>query len=97
MTRQFRMPNRLAAAGLVLAATAGSALAMPPGYCSNYAASAVREFHRAADNPNCASMIGGPRWHDDFSVHYNWCLRNTYDSTTFEWRARRETLHQCGY
>jgi hypothetical protein len=85
----------LIATGAILASTAGSALAMPSGYCSDYAGSAVREFYRAIHNPNCPG-VSGLRWHADYELHYSWRLQASFDATTGEWEARREFLHHCG-
>lgn len=80
---------------LSFAASSAPALAGDPGYCSGYAESAVREFYRAA-HAGCPG-IGGPRWHGNYAIHYNWCLQSSYGSINSEWNARRETLHACSW
>jgi hypothetical protein len=91
-----RISTPIAAATAILVSTAGASFAMPPGYCSDYAGSAVREFYRAIDNPAC-SGVHGLRWHANYRMHFSWCLGASHDSTEVEWQARRDYLHQCGY
>ncbi len=79
-----------------LAGSVAPGLAASPGFCSDYAHSAVREFYRAAHS-SCADQIGGPRWHANFDVHYSWCLESSHESINSEWQARRSLLRQCGY
>jgi hypothetical protein len=69
---QLSHPHRDRLAAILVAFTAGSALAMPPGYCTDYAGSAVREFYRAINNPSCPG-VSGLRWHADYRLHYSWC------------------------
>jgi hypothetical protein len=79
--------------GLVIA-TAPAASAMDPGYCQTYARAAVTEFQQASATPACGSQ-SGPRWHDNFDVHLNWCLANSFDEAQSEWKARRDLLAGC--
>jgi len=94
MFRNCRIPTVIASAA-ILASMAGSASAMPPAYCSDYAGSAVREFYRAINNPSCPG-VSGLRWHADYRIHYSWCRQASFDAAAGEWQARRDFLHRCG-
>ena len=91
----FEKLFKAALAGVVLLAASGAAQAMDEGYCQTYSRAAVKEFYRA-HSPACGGQ-SGPRWHDNFGVHYNWCLASSYENTQSEWNARRALLQSCAY
>jgi hypothetical protein len=73
------------AAAIIASTAASAAQAMDTDYCQTYSRAAVKEFYQA-NTPPCGGQ-SGPRWHDNFEVHYNWCLASSYESTQSEWNA----------
>ena len=90
----FEKAFKTALAGVIVVSASGVAQAMDAGYCQSYSRAAVKEFYQA--NRACGQQSGG-RWHDNFDVHFNWCLAQSYESTQSEWNARRALLQSCGY
>jgi hypothetical protein len=70
------------------------AWAAAPGFCQGYARSAVAEFYRARENPACGAPFD-VRWHSNFNVHYDWCLRTSVQVAQSESDARRQLLGEC--
>jgi len=66
-----------------------------PGFCQNYAQSAMNEIQRAHQIPNCAYRLRGGRWNFNYNAHFNWCLNAPYEIAEQERYARRQTLEQC--
>ncbi len=89
--------HAMAVSAVVLAASALPAAAAPPGFCSDYARSAIREFYRAVRTPSCAPYAGGPRWHANYPVHYGWCLDVPIPAALNEQAARRAMLARCSF
>lgn len=95
----LRTAVALVTAGIALGAIllANVAYAMPPNYCANYTRSAIREYQRAMANPGCRGAVNDLpiRWHDNYSIHFNWCLAQTYEGTISEKNARLDVLRIC--
>jgi hypothetical protein len=91
----FRKLRRATLVAVAIATASSAAQAMDAGYCQTYSRAAVKEFYRA-HSPACGGQ-SGPRWHDNFEVHYNWRLASSYEDTQSEWNARRALLQSCAY
>lgn len=61
--------------------------------CTLYAATAT---HQASLNRTWACGGTGPRWSDDYLLHYRWCTAQRGDEPDREARAREQLLAQCG-
>jgi hypothetical protein len=75
------------------AAQSSAALAASPGFCANYANTAVRQFERSR------RCFGGMNamWQPNYQAHFGWCLRVS-EGAAFEQDAiRRARLRDCGY
>jgi hypothetical protein len=92
-----RLSAALAALGTTIILSGGVAQAMPAGYCDSYTRSAIREFHSGLASRACvAQMSELPiRWHDNYAIHFNWCLAQSYGSTISERNARLDLLRSC--
>jgi len=87
----------LGAATLVLATAISltSARAADPNFCGNYARMALNQVRIASEYGNCAYRAVGPRWSNNFAVHYNWCLGSSYDAAQNERFTRKGFLDAC--
>jgi hypothetical protein len=92
------MPNKLASAMLgglmVLSVGIPAANAADPGYCGTYATAAMRQVKLAYEIPGCAH-VQGPRWSQDYNVHYSWCLTQNYGEIGKERDIRTGYLKTC--
>jgi hypothetical protein len=79
---------------VLLQALDSQAQAMGRASCQNYARKAVAEFYQASRAPECGEH-SGPRWHNDFTAHFNWCLSSSIDSIRSETDARQKVLKAC--
>lgn len=70
------------------------ALAAEPGFCRDYARSAVHEFEVAAHTPGCLREPNA-RWDADFRHHFEWCLTVARGQAWAERDIRRHRLHEC--
>jgi hypothetical protein len=75
-------------------AVSTAAFAAPPGFCDRYAHEAVHEFRANVHIPECFHGENA-RWHDNFDVHFNWCLHVSEDKADEERDIRRAKLHEC--
>ena len=89
------MLKSAAAAGLVLAAVTTAAQAADPGFCRNYATAAVRQAGLAHEIPRCRPGAFGPRWTENYRVHFNWCLGAPYAAAERGRAIRTEHLRDC--
>jgi hypothetical protein len=89
------MEIAFAGSALAVLCSAVPAQAADYGFCRTYARAAVEQFAQAEANPYCASRIGGPRWHPNYEVHFNWCLAAAPWDVRHEWDARSRTLFHC--
>jgi hypothetical protein len=80
-----------AAASLVLCA---SAFAAPPEFCEHYAREAVHEFRADTHIPFCFHGENA-RWHDNYDIHFHWCLHVSIDQANAERDYRRARLLEC--
>jgi hypothetical protein len=78
----------------LLGATSG-AKAADPGFCRDYAATAVRQFNAAFSVPRCRGGMNGPRWSPEFHIHYDWCLGAPYNAARAEEQARGNYIYGC--
>ncbi len=61
-------------------------------YCTSYAQIALIQSSKA-NNQYCG--FGGPRWQNNLTIHYNWCMRTEGRRPEAEMNARREGLKSC--
>lgn len=61
-------------------------------FCSDYATTAVKAFEK-----NLSERCGfrGQRWNNDYSPHYQYCLRVARDKANAETAMRRTMIEQC--
>jgi len=90
-----RMRMGAIALGMIATLMTGNARAADPGFCQNYAQSAMNEIQRAHQIPNCANRLSGGRWNFNYNNHFNWCLNAPYEAANSERYARRQFLEQC--
>jgi len=74
---------------------APAASAADPGFCHEYAETAVRQFNAAFAVPRCRGGMNGPRWSHEFRVHYDWCLGAAYNAVEAERRDRAQYIYAC--
>jgi len=80
---------------LAMAALLTSARAADPNFCGNYARMTLNQVRIASEHGNCAYRAVGPRWSNNFAVHYNWCLSASYDAAQNERFTRKGFLDAC--
>jgi len=86
----------VAAAILVLAlgVPITGALAVGDNECREYATAAVRQVHLMHEHRACDRGIG-PRWTEDWNVHYSWCRGASFEQIGAERDARTNWLRAC--
>ena len=70
------------------------AQAANPGFCAEYARSAVAQFHASQRIPGCFRGADA-RWHANYDNHYGWCLAASYGDAEHERGRRHEALENC--
>lgn len=60
--------------------------------CNYYASRAVRQF-KANKAHTCG--FSGPRWHDSYAGHRDWCTKNYEETVNAEDAQRRKLLTLC--
>ena len=92
------MSNKLMTAvlgGVVMMVTGlPAANAADPGFCGSYATAALRQVKLAYEIPGCAH-VQGPRWSQDYNVHFNWCLTQDFGQIGRERDIRTGYLKSC--
>jgi hypothetical protein len=84
-----------ASAAIVALTTLGiDAKAASPGFCAEYARSAVAQFYANQRIPGCFQGAN-LRWHPNYDQHYGWCLGASYGAAEHERGLRHETLEFC--
>lgn len=83
------------ALGMIATMLPEVARAGDPGFCQNYAQSAMNEIQRAHQIPNCAYRLNGGRWNFNYNSHFNWCMGVPYEIAERERHERREFLERC--
>jgi hypothetical protein len=92
----FVKPVRaVTAAALLLGLQIPSAFAENDAVCRDYATAAIRQVHLMHEHPAC-NRGQGPRWNDDWNVHYSWCRQVSFHDMAIERDARTNWLHSCG-
>jgi TolB-like protein len=61
--------------------------------CTDYAETAVAQHE---ENQRSGCRFTDPRWHSDYSAHYEWCRHVPADESARENQVRREMLSRCG-
>ena len=93
MTKQNRIGLCVTAA-ILGTAVASSAMAAPKPFCQNYAQVAVTQYQSMLRvNLGCT----GPRWHNWYDGHYQWCRSTSKASAQSETFVRKRTIFsgQC--
>jgi hypothetical protein len=72
-----------------------AAHAADPGFCRQYAKSALNQIRGGLADPGCGRGLQGTRWSMDFAVHYEWCLGASPDAVYGERDARTRHLKAC--
>jgi len=90
-----RMGAGVIVLGLTMAASLPGARAADPNFCGNYARMTLNQVRIASEYGNCAYRAVGPRWSNNFNVHYNWCLGASYDAAESERFTRKGFLESC--
>jgi hypothetical protein len=87
------------AASLAIAAltvlTPLSTQAAPADFCRGYAAAAMNQVRAGLANPGCVAGIRGPRWIQNESIHFQWCLTQPIPMVESERGARTAYLRAC--
>jgi hypothetical protein len=84
------------AAFSLLSVAAGQALAAGHEACREYATEAVRQVHLMHEHAAC-NRGRGPRWSDNWRLHYEWCLGASWEAVVSERDARTNWLRACGH
>jgi len=79
---------------VIVIANTGVSHAADPGFCAQYARSAVRDVKVNMATPGCFKGFDG-RWHTNYQRHYGWCLTASYAAVNAERDYRRMRLAQC--
>jgi hypothetical protein len=89
------MKNLLAAAAFAFVASLSiPAFAADPGFCANYARTAVHEVDVNMSIPGCFKGFNA-RWNRNYGGHYGWCLGVPYEAANAEREYRRTRLAEC--
>jgi hypothetical protein len=90
---------KVALFGAMLAAGAScatAALSADPGFCRDYARSAVGQFREAESHERCRDRIQDLNvWSDNWQHHYGWCLGVPRDQAWAGRRQRDDFLDAC--
>jgi hypothetical protein len=99
------LPGILTTMAAVLTAVSGLVAAIPnllpkpapPDACVTYAEAAVSDFALATSKPECSSQLkANPlAWHDDYKLHYDWCVTASIGARSSETLKRTQGLHDC--
>ena len=82
------------AALVAFAAPTIVARAAAPGFCADYARSAVAQYRTNRSIPGCFKG-SDLRWHPDYNYHFNWCLGANPARAEAERDYRRGALGGC--
>ncbi len=82
------------AAGLLLGLPMSSAMAVDDHDCREYATAAIRQVHQMHEFRRC-DRGQGPRWSDNWNVHYQWCRGASFEQIGAERDARTNWLRSC--
>ncbi len=82
----------VASAALTMDAQAQTA---SPKRCAEYAKTAVAQYNKFIAIPGCFDLAPVPRWHANYSVHYNWCINGRDQAADFEEGFRNKILADC--
>jgi hypothetical protein len=72
-----------------------TAHAADPGFCRQYARSALDQVRAGLSDPACGGALQGSRWSSDFAVHYEWCLGVPLRAAGDERDFRAHHLKSC--
>jgi hypothetical protein len=72
-----------------------AARAADPGFCRQYARSALDQVRAGLSDPACGGALKGSRWSSDFAVHYEWCLGVSLGAAGDEKDFRTRHLKGC--
>jgi hypothetical protein len=81
-------------AALVLGLSFTGARAAGDEACRDYAVAAVRQVHLMHEHAAC-DRGQGPRWSEDWNVHYQWCRGASVETLGAEREARTNWLRSC--
>src|ERR1700684_2354323 len=73
----------------------GAAHAADPGFCRQYARSALDQVRAGLSDPACGGALHGSRCSSDFAVHYEWCLGVSLRAAGDEGDFRTRHLKSC--
>jgi hypothetical protein len=82
------------AAVLLVGLSMVSAHAVDDRDCREYAVAAVRQVHEMREIRSC-DRGQGPRWADDWNMHYQWCRGVSFEAIGAERDARTNWLRTC--
>jgi hypothetical protein len=98
MTNKPPFATTALAAGLVTwlaMAPLAAAHAADPGFCRQYARSALHQVRDGLSDSACGQELQGSRWSSDFAVHYEWCLGVSLRAAGDESGTRMRYLKAC--
>jgi hypothetical protein len=94
-----RMTTRRPFAAVLMTSLAmaqlAAARAADPGFCRQYARSALNQVRAGLSDPACGGALQGSRWSSDFAVHYEWCLGVSLRTAGDESEFRMRHLKAC--
>jgi hypothetical protein len=94
-----RMTTRRPFAAVLMTSLAMAQLdaahAADPGFCRQYARSALDQVRAGLSDPACGGALKGSRWSSDFAVHYEWCLGVALRAAGDESDFRTRHLKSC--
>lgn len=75
-----------------IASGGGGASSAKVNFCNRYARTALRQ-QTTNRSRNCG--LHGARWHNNFQIHKNWCMRTASGTANRETNIRTRQLNQC--
>ena len=90
----YRLAATLASSLALVFCASAPAQAADPGFCRDYARTAIHQVHQAGER--CPYLLSrGARWQEDYGGHFNWCLGVRRDQADSERDARWRALQDC--
>jgi hypothetical protein len=94
MSRALKTMLAIAAAASSLGLSTSDAKAAGDRECREYAVAAIRQIHQMHEFRSC-DRGQGPRWSDDWNLHYQWCRGASFEAIGAERDARTNWLRSC--
>ena len=91
----LRFAALMLVSGIIASSIPHQVVAAEPGFCRDYAQSAVDQTRFVRERPGCSRDAQGPRWSMNFRAHYDWCLGARYRDAEMERAIRHDYIESC--